>query len=121
MAMALREPEKFVLKPQREGGGNNVYGRDIPPFLEKMKNSTDRTGWILMSLIAAPTEKNYLIRAGSEDSEDVKNVISELGIFGVVLGYCFILRETLFKAIKYVNFVIRHFSDSLIVLFLTNY
>lgn len=27
--MAIRNPEKFVLKPQREGGGNNVYGEEI--------------------------------------------------------------------------------------------
>ena len=31
--MALKEPERFVLKPQREGGGNNVYGVDIPDYL----------------------------------------------------------------------------------------
>lgn len=31
--MALKEPERFVLKPQREGGGNNVYGLDIPDAL----------------------------------------------------------------------------------------
>lgn len=31
--MALKEPERFVLKPQREGGGNNVYGLDIPDVL----------------------------------------------------------------------------------------
>lgn len=27
--MALDAPDKFVLKPQREGGGNNLYGEDI--------------------------------------------------------------------------------------------
>lgn len=27
VAMALADPEAFVLKPQREGGGNNLYGR----------------------------------------------------------------------------------------------
>lgn len=31
--MALQEAERFVLKPQREGGGNNVYGLDIPDVL----------------------------------------------------------------------------------------
>lgn len=31
--MALKEAERFVLKPQREGGGNNVYGLDIPDVL----------------------------------------------------------------------------------------
>ena len=25
---------RYVLKPQREGGGNNVYGDDIRPFLK---------------------------------------------------------------------------------------
>ncbi len=27
--MAMKEPARFVVKPQREGGGNNVYGEDI--------------------------------------------------------------------------------------------
>lgn len=27
--MALDAPERFVMKPQREGGGNNLYGDDI--------------------------------------------------------------------------------------------
>jgi len=31
--MAMKNPERFVLKPQREGGGNNVYGVDIPEAL----------------------------------------------------------------------------------------
>ena len=32
--LALRDPEKYVLKPQREGGGNNVYGLDIKNKIE---------------------------------------------------------------------------------------
>lgn len=32
--LALREPEKFVLKPQREGGGNNIYGLDVKRKME---------------------------------------------------------------------------------------
>lgn len=31
--MAMKDPERYVLKPQREGGGNNVYGADIPDAL----------------------------------------------------------------------------------------
>ena len=27
MEKALATPDRFVLKPQREGGGNNVYGK----------------------------------------------------------------------------------------------
>lgn len=33
IAMAINDPERYVLKPQREGGGNNVYGADIPEAL----------------------------------------------------------------------------------------
>lgn len=32
--MALSNPERYVLKPQREGGGNNVYGTDIADVLK---------------------------------------------------------------------------------------
>lgn len=31
--MAINDPDNFVLKPQREGGGNNIYGQDIPDTL----------------------------------------------------------------------------------------
>jgi len=34
VAMALKNPERYVLKPQREGGGNNVYGVDIVDALK---------------------------------------------------------------------------------------
>ena len=46
--MALASPERFVLKPQREGGGNNVYGADIRPVLERMQHTRERTAYILM-------------------------------------------------------------------------
>ena len=26
---AMKDPDRYVVKPQREGGGNNVYGQDI--------------------------------------------------------------------------------------------
>ena len=44
--MAKKNPENFVLKPQKEGGGNNVYGADIRPFLAKMKNPEERSGYL---------------------------------------------------------------------------
>lgn len=36
--MAIENPELYVLKPQREGGGNNVYGADIPEALSVSLN-----------------------------------------------------------------------------------
>ncbi|KAK8394590.1 hypothetical protein O3P69_006622 [Scylla paramamosain] len=82
--MAMENPERFVLKPQREGGGNNVYGQEIRTVLEKIKDSQEREAYILMDRIRPPIQQNYLIRA----HEPVKlvEVVSELGIFGTILG-----------------------------------
>lgn len=76
----------LVLKPQREGGGNNVYKEDIPSFLDSLPPK-ERQAWIAMQLIVPPKGAgNYLVRAGSagDDSESAVNaeVVSELGIFG---------------------------------------
>ncbi|XP_022223462.1 glutathione synthetase, chloroplastic isoform X3 [Drosophila obscura] len=83
--MALRTPEKFVLKPQREGGGNNVYGVDIPEALKRMSR-VERSAWILMDLIHPPLTKGYMVRPGAEMPPTIVDMVSELGIFGVVIG-----------------------------------
>lgn len=84
--MGLREPERFVLKPQREGGGNNVYDENVRLKLESMKNTKERTAWILMDRIRPPLQGNYLVRPGDSGRLEVQNVISELGVYGVILG-----------------------------------
>lgn len=79
----------LVLKPQREGGGNNVYKEAIPAFLDTLAPQ-ERQAWIAMQLIMPPDTGNYLIRARAAESETqpeaqapVKTeVVSELGIFG---------------------------------------
>ena len=76
----------LVLKPQREGGGNNVYKDAIPQFLDTLPES-EREAWIAMRLIKTPQGLgNYLVRAGGAIEGVVKSeVISELGIFGWAL------------------------------------
>ena len=32
--LGLTDPERYVLKPQREGGGNNLYGEELRAALE---------------------------------------------------------------------------------------
>jgi glutathione synthase len=73
----------LVLKPQREGGGNNVYKSSIPLFLDTLPTE-ERQAWIAMELIVPPEGTgNYLVRAGGGDQSTVKTeVVSELGIFG---------------------------------------
>ncbi|XP_017850390.1 glutathione synthetase, chloroplastic isoform X3 [Drosophila busckii] len=83
--MALRTPEKFVLKPQREGGGNNVYGVDIPNALKRMTR-VERSAWILMDLIHPPLSQGYMVRPGGDMPPQIVDMVSELGIFGVVIG-----------------------------------
>lgn len=75
-----------MLKPQREGGGNNIYGKDIKDAILKMKNSKERSAWILMERISPPVTYNYMVRPGSSGIPELSELISELGIFGVVIG-----------------------------------
>ncbi|KAJ9612148.1 Glutathione synthetase [Cladophialophora chaetospira] len=83
LALDEKSAVNHVLKPQREGGGNNIYRDNIPPFL----NSIPKDQWkqyILMELIHPPSAaKNTVLRS---DGQVVSgNVISELGIFGTCL------------------------------------
>lgn len=72
---------KFVLKPQREGGGNNVYRSDIPGFLESLPES-HWPAYILMEMIEPPAQANSIFRNGEVQSGDV---ICELGVYGACL------------------------------------
>lgn len=80
VAMALANPDQFVLKPQREGGGNNIYGQEICEVLEKVKNSSERMAYILMDKIQPVPAQNYLLRPGAPVK--LNNCLSELGVFG---------------------------------------
>ncbi|KAI8817461.1 glutathione synthase [Fimicolochytrium jonesii] len=78
-AMALETPERFVMKPQREGGGNNLYGPDIPTALRSM-SLHERNAYILMDLIQPSHIASVTVRHG----EIIRGeLISELGIYGV--------------------------------------
>jgi glutathione synthase len=83
LALDEKTAANHVLKPQREGGGNNIYRTKIPPFL----NSIPRDQWkqyILMELIHPPAAaKNTVLK--SDGTVVSGNVISELGIFGTCL------------------------------------
>lgn len=91
--LARQTPERFVLKPQREGGGNNVYRDDIPPFLDQLEEQDRqrpagepkaREGYILMDLIRPPSLENAMAPAGQ--GRIVRgSIISELGIYSTVL------------------------------------
>nr|XP_025037227.1 glutathione synthetase isoform X1 [Pelodiscus sinensis] len=85
VAMAIADPERFVLKPQREGGGNNLYGEELKQLLEKIKDSPERTSYILMDKITPRPSLNCLLRAHSP--LEISSCISELGVFGVYIRH----------------------------------
>ncbi|KAF8463798.1 glutathione synthase [Gautieria morchelliformis] len=76
----------LVLKPQREGGGNNVYKDSIPAFLDELPKA-EREAWIAMELIRPPEGvENWLVKAGGgTDGRASVDVVSELGIYGWAL------------------------------------
>uniref|UniRef100_V5G3N6 Glutathione synthetase n=1 Tax=Anoplophora glabripennis TaxID=217634 RepID=V5G3N6_ANOGL len=84
--MALNEPDRFVLKPQREGGGNNFYGSEVREVMLQMKDSRERTAWILMERILPPLSTGYIVRPAGSNPPPLCEMVSELGIFGVIIG-----------------------------------
>ncbi|CAH1780470.1 unnamed protein product, partial [Owenia fusiformis] len=82
--LGIEKSDRFVLKPQREGGGNNLFGDDIKDLLSKIKDSNERTQYILMEKIRPPVFKNYAVRA--DESVALWDMVSELGIYGVIIG-----------------------------------
>ncbi|CAJ0852806.1 9175_t:CDS:2 [Entrophospora sp. SA101] len=84
----IDNPNDYVMKPQREGGGNNLYGEEMVNTIKKLKSSSVSSSqelkkYIIMDLIKPPAISNILLRKG----ELIKcKIISELGTFGVFIS-----------------------------------
>ncbi|KAF2755894.1 glutathione synthetase large chain [Pseudovirgaria hyperparasitica] len=81
LALNTERAQRLVLKPQREGGGNNVYRKAIPEFLKGIPES-HWPAHILMEMIEPPPQDNIIIRNGELQRG---GVICELGVYGVCL------------------------------------
>ncbi|XP_019241217.1 PREDICTED: glutathione synthetase, chloroplastic isoform X1 [Nicotiana attenuata] len=80
---AIERPGLYVMKPQREGGGNNIYGEDVKEALLKLqKEGTGSDAFILMQRIFPTISHSILMREGIPHKEQT---ISELGIYGTYL------------------------------------
>ncbi|KAL5701608.1 Glutathione synthetase [Ranunculus cassubicifolius] len=77
-------PESFVLKPQREGGGNNIYGEDVKETLIKLQKEggEELAAYILMQRIFPTALPSFLVINGLVHQD---YAISELGIYGAYL------------------------------------
>lgn len=81
IALDTEKCKDYVLKPQREGGGNNIYRSAIPGFLKSVPE--DHWGaYILMELITPPPVHNTILRNGQLEKG---GVICELGVYGTCL------------------------------------
>lgn len=83
-ADAVTHPDRYVLKPQREGGGNNLYKTELKAKLET-GGATDEElrSFILMQRIFPKAQPAILVSRGRIVAGDS---ISELGVYATYLG-----------------------------------
>ncbi|CDW54263.1 Peptidase C14 and CARD and GSH synthase and GSH s ynth ATP domain containing protein [Trichuris trichiura] len=83
LSQAIKEPNDYVLKPLREGGGHNFYQDNMIELL-KSCGPTERQAYILMERIKPPVHTNIFVKRNTESKLQACN--SELGVFGCLLG-----------------------------------
>lgn len=83
VAEALAAPEHWVLKPQREGGGNNFYDEEL---VEKLRSGEGLAQYVLMSKIQSEPCPALLLKGA--DAPVLVDCRSELGIFSTHLARC---------------------------------
>ena len=85
MLKAIKHPHDYVLKPQKEGGGNNFFDGDIPPKLQSMLDKPEEVDelltYLIMERIEPPMVKFTSLRNGQLTIADG---LGELGIFSCV-------------------------------------
>lgn len=81
IAQDPEQAQNYVLKPNRDGGGHNIYRSDIPPFLADIPAESWRN-YVLMRLIEPPPTTGVLMMP---EELYVGDVVSELGILGTCL------------------------------------
>jgi glutathione synthase len=74
---------KWVLKPQREGGGNNYYNNHLRDFLMTHKDEDMIRGYVLMQRIFPSLHQTAFYKQGTVA---IGASLSELGVYGIYLG-----------------------------------
>ena len=96
--LGLGNPGGYVLKPQREGGGNNLYGDELTAALRTYDPDAspgepgDLSAYILMQRIFPPANRTLCLRRGELAELET---LSELGVYGGYLrvGETVVLNE----------------------------
>ncbi|KAG5186256.1 glutathione synthase [Tribonema minus] len=79
---AAADPRGFVLKPQREGGGNNIYGAALAEKLRAAPRA-ELASYVLMQRLFPPRQRATLVGRGRRTSGET---LSEWGAYSVYLG-----------------------------------
>ena len=80
---------EFIVKPQKEGGSHNYYGKEILDLLpenfldENIAINPILIDSIIMEKIHPPTFTTYILR---ENQLQKKECISEISIYGIILS-----------------------------------
>ncbi|KAL3993993.1 glutathione synthetase [Acanthocheilonema viteae] len=107
---AIKHPEKFVLKPQLEGGGGNYYGKEVAEKLKTISRD-EMAAHIIMERITPMVVKNYVIRPQQEPI--IMDVVGELGIYAYLYGSPAVVDISAEKIMK--NYVSGHIIRNRVV------
>jgi glutathione synthase len=81
----LKDVKKFIIKPQKEGGGNNFYNEDILqliPNADVEMNETLKTSIIMERVFPPEIETTILF----ENKPKVSTCVSEASVYGIILS-----------------------------------
>ena len=82
---AIKRPHDYVLKPQKEGGGNNFYDKELKTKLILAKKSLSEDDalrtYLVMERINPPMIPAVMMRNGETK---VVNSLSEFGIYSCI-------------------------------------
>ena len=81
--LGIDRPGDYVLKPQREGGGNNLWDGALVRELERLSGDPGRSSYILMRRIVSPKQEKKFVRRGV-----MSPIISTVSEFGFCSVYC---------------------------------
>ena len=79
--LALAHPDEWVLKPQREGGGNNLYGTEMVRRLETLRPEEDPAFLLMEFIRPAPFHSARLV----ENQLVEGPCLTEFGVYGAYL------------------------------------
>ncbi|KAL5269699.1 hypothetical protein ACHWQZ_G003233 [Mnemiopsis leidyi] len=87
--LAFDNPKGWVLKPSREGGGNNIWDEDMVKKLTELHNSAEREAYVLMQRLTPPLVPNRAVKHEPNERAKLTEIFDttgELGLFCVFVA-----------------------------------